>query len=69
MTNTTKKTYKVSYTKKIGTEGHILVIAENQNQAIQRASFLCYTGKDFRDAQETNELYQKPRQQGFYGIH
>lgn len=64
-----KKTYKVEYTKKIGTIGSILVIAENQTQAIQRADFLCYTGRDFRNAQETNEIYEKPRKQGFYGRH
>ena len=67
MTASTKNTYKVTYTKKIGTQGSILVIAENSEQAISRAKNLCYTGSDFRDAVITDELYTKPRKQGFFG--
>ena len=66
---TTKKTFKVTYTKKIGGVGSILVVADNANQAIQRAAHLCYTGSDFRNAEETDEIYEKPRKQGFYGRH
>jgi len=61
------KTFKVTYTKKVGGEGTILVLAHNQDLAIKRANQLCFTGSDFRNAVETNEKYIKPSLQGFAG--
>lgn len=61
------KTYKVNYTKKIGGEGTILVKANNEVQALFHAKNVCATGKDFRNATETEEEYTKPRKQGFAG--
>jgi len=61
------KTYKVNYTKHIGSTGVILVKANNESQAITNAKDLCATGKDFRDAIVTDEKYLKPRKQGFFG--
>ena len=50
-----KKTrFKVTYTKAVGGNGSILVIAENEQQAISRAKGLCATGSNFRDAVVTN---------------
>ena len=63
------KTYNVTYTKRIGGEGTILVKAQDENQAIKNANFLCATGSDFRNAIETQEQYYKPRKQGFQGRH
>ena len=63
-----KTTFKVTYTKAIGGNGSILVIAENEQQAISRAKGLCATGTNFRDAILTNEKYTKPRKQGFAGF-
>jgi len=60
-------TFKVTYTKRIGGEGTILVKAQDANQAIKNAKFLCATGSDFRNAIATNEEYTKPRKQGFRG--
>lgn len=61
------KTYKVTYTRHIGTANTILVKAKDENQAIRNAKNLCATGSNFRDPLETNELYTKPRKQGFAG--
>lgn len=63
----TMKTYKVTYTKAIGGTGSILVKASDEVQAIANAKNLCFTGRDFRDAVVTDEIYMKPRKQGFYG--
>lgn len=63
------KTFKVTYTKKIGREGAILVKANDGQQALKNAKFLCFTGSDFRNAIETDEEYSKPRKQGFFGRH
>lgn len=60
-------TYKVDYTKKIGSNGSILVKANNEQQALMNAKNLCATGSDFRNATITDEAYLKPRQQGFQG--
>jgi hypothetical protein len=60
-------TYKVTYTKKIGGEGSILVKAINETQAISNAKNLCATGSEFRNAELTQESYTKPRKQGFQG--
>lgn len=61
------KTFKVTYTKRIEGEGSILVKAQDANQAIKNAKFLCATGSDFRNAIATNEEYKKPRKQDFQG--
>lgn len=61
------KTFEVTYTKKIGGNGTILVKAESENQALKNAKHLCATGSDFRNAVETEKEYTKPRKQGFYG--
>lgn len=61
------KTFKVTYTKKVGGEGSILVKAQDENQALKNAKYLCATGSDFRNAIETDEAYSKPRKQGFQG--
>lgn len=63
------KTFKVTYTKAIGGEGSILVKAQDEEQALKNAKFLCATGSDFRNVKETNEPYVKPRRQSFYGRH
>jgi len=63
------KTFKVNYTKKTGGIGTILVKAIDTNQALSNAKFLCFTGSDFRNATETDEVYIKPRKQGFMGSH
>lgn len=63
------KTFKVTYTKKIGGAGTILVRAENEKTALRNAKDLCATGSSFRNAIETDEKYIKPRKQGFYGKH
>ena len=63
-----KTTFNVTYTKKVGDNGSILVIAENEQQAISRAKGICATGSNFRDAVVSNEKYTKPRKQGFAGF-
>ena len=61
-------TYKVKYTKAIGTEGVIIVRAENEAQALKNAKYLCFTGSDFKGAEKVNDSeYTKPRQQGYQG--
>ena len=60
-------TFKVTYTKRIGGEGTILVKAQDANQAIKNAKYQCATGSDFRNPVETDEKYIKPRKQGFRG--
>lgn len=61
------KTFKVTYTKRIGGEGTILVKAQDENQALKNAQHCCATGSDFRNPQLTDEDYTKPRKQGFAG--
>ncbi len=62
------KTFKVTYTKRIGGEGSILVKANNEAQALVNAKGLCATGSDFRDAVLSGDAYSKPRKQGFAGF-
>ena len=50
--NMKKTTFKVTYTKRVGGNGSILVLAENEQQAISNAKGLCATGSNFRDATE-----------------
>lgn len=62
------KAFKVTYTKKIGGNGTIIVKAHNEDAALSHASYLCFTGSNFRDAVEVPlESYIKPRKQGFQG--
>lgn len=61
------KTFKVAYTKANKLKGTILVKAQNEKEAINNAKHLCATGSHFRDAEETNESYLKPRLQGYAG--
>ena len=42
--------YQVSYDKKIGGIGTMVVIAINEEAALKTAEFLRFTGKNFRDA-------------------
>lgn len=61
-------TYKVTYTKKIGGEGSIIVKARSEEEAISNAKHLCFTGRNFKDAVQVDDsLYTKPRNKGFYG--
>lgn len=62
-----RSVYKVTYTKKVGEDGEILVKAHNEDEALNFAKFLCFTGTNFRDPTPTDESYAKPRRQGFYG--
>ncbi len=57
--------YKVKYTKRIGGEGSVLVKSNNPENAIKCARQHVFTGKDFRDAEETTEAYTTPYKQGF----
>jgi hypothetical protein len=61
------KTFEVTYTKKIGGNGTILVKALNSENALEIAKDLCFTGSDFRNAILTDKEYVKPRKQGFAG--
>jgi len=62
------KVFEVTYTKKIGGEGSILVKAQNEAQAIKNAAHLCFTGSDFRNVKEVDPcLYVKPRELGYQG--
>lgn len=64
------KCFEVTYTKKVGGEGTIIVKGTNEEHAIKNAKFLCFTGSDFRNAKEVDcSLYSKPRNQGFMGSH
>ena len=63
-----KKAFKVTYTKKVGGDGTIIVQAPNEEKAIINANQHCFTGKDFRDAIEVPfEEYTTPSKQGFQG--
>ena len=59
--------YKVTYTKRVGGIGTILVKAHNEQDALVNAKHLCFTGSDFRNPTLTDEVYIKTRKQGFYG--
>lgn len=62
------KAFKVTYTKKIGGEGIIIVKSANEYAAISHAKHLCFTGSNFRNAVEVPlTLYVKPKKQGFQG--
>lgn len=62
------KAFEVTYTKRIGGNGTIIVKAHNELAAISHAKYLCFTGANFRDAIEVSfDLYTKPVKQGFQG--
>ena len=62
------KTFSVSYTKKVGGEGQIIVKAMDEPEALNNAAYLCFTGSDFRNPKEVDHSkYTKPRNQGFQG--
>lgn len=61
------KTFEVTYTKRIGGTGTILVKAVNEENALVNAKHLCATGSDFRNPIESDKEYLKPRNQGFQG--
>lgn len=61
-------TFEVTYTKKVGGNGTIIVRAENKAQALRNAKYLCFTGSDFRGAKLVSDnQYTKPSKQGFQG--
>lgn len=66
---TIANTYAVTYTKKTGGIGEIIVRARNEQDALRNAKFLCYTGSNFRNAIITDKEYTKPRKQGYFGSH
>ncbi|MFI5404890.1 MAG: hypothetical protein ACHQ1D_00105 [Nitrososphaerales archaeon] len=49
------KNYKISYTKKIGSIGEMIVKGKNEKEAIQHAKNTCFTGTDFFVSGETCE--------------
>jgi len=61
------KTYNVTYTKAIGTNGVIMVKARNEKEALSNAKNCCFTGSNFRDAVETTQQYIKPSKMGYQG--
>ena len=66
---TATKTFEVTYTKRIGGNGTIIVKSTDEKGALNAAKHLCFTGSDFRDVKEVEStLYTKPRKQGFAGI-
>lgn len=71
MTNSAKvkpKTYKVWYDKKVGGVGSVMVKAHNPTRALKVAIYSVFTGRNFRNPRLiANELYKKPRKQGFQG--
>ncbi len=61
------QTFDVTYTTRKGTEKHLLVKATSEKAALKQAAYLCYTGKDFRNAILTDQKYSTPRENGFQG--
>ena len=65
---TENKTFRVTYTKYTGDNGTRIVKAKDEIQAVANAKYLCATGKNFREPQQIDDnLYIKPRKQGFQG--
>lgn len=68
MKNLTNKCFQVTYTKKVGGNGTILVKCKSIENATKLASNMCFTGSDFRDPIEMPlEMYTKTTKQGFAG--
>lgn len=61
------KVYEVTYTKRNGQEGSVLIKGSDTKNAIANAKNSIFTGNDFRNPQETDKEYIKPRMQGFAG--
>jgi hypothetical protein len=61
------KTFIVTYDKKNGQTGILLISAPNEKQALNNAKNCCFTGRNFRDAIETDEKYVSPSKVGFQG--
>lgn len=49
-----KQYYKVTYDKKIGGTGTMIVRAYSENNALTKAKGNCHTGTNFRDPKVTN---------------
>ena len=60
-------TYEVTYSKKVGGVGTILISAPNKEIALKRAKNACFTGSDFRNAVLSEKEYVKTTKQGFAG--
>lgn len=66
--NIVSKTWKVSYDKKVGGKGSVIVKGIDKQNALQNAKQHVFTGKNFEVVKELdNSEYIKPRQQGFAG--
>lgn len=62
------KAFKVTYTKKVGGDGTVVVKAQDAKQALKNAAYAVGTGNDFRDPVEVPlSEYTKPNKQGFKG--
>jgi hypothetical protein len=62
------KTYKVWYDKRVGGVGHVIVKAQDPNQALKNAKYSVATGSNFRNPKKVDgRTYKKPRKQGFAG--
>ena len=65
---TENKTFRVTYTKYTGGDGTIIVKAKDEIQAVANAKYLCAPGNNFREPKQIDDdLYIKPRKQGFQG--
>ncbi|MCI1681457.1 MAG: hypothetical protein LKI39_02750 [Bacteroides sp.] len=49
------KYYKVSYDKKVGGKGTMVVKAMSENEALRNAYNNCFTGSNFRDPVEVEK--------------
>lgn len=47
--------YQVTYDKKVGSVGTMVVRAMNEEEALKYAAFCCFTGSNFRDAKEVEK--------------
>lgn len=65
--NGMSKKYFVTYDKKKGGTGIVMVKAENPITALKNARYLVATGSNFRNAEETNDNYTKPSKKGYQG--
>ena len=66
--NPTKKAFAVSYTKKVGGQGELIVKGCDEANALQNAKYLCFTGSNFKVEREVNvNEYVKPSQLGYAG--
>lgn len=61
------KTYKVTYTTRVGKENVVIVKALDEQNALDIAKRSVYTGSFFRNPVITNDNYVTPFKQGFKG--